>query len=123
MHADEMLIGGTHVIGIAAGDALSLAHEPDHLVEGEAARILPVVAVDHVGQCPDPARIGQPDRQVPFEINRRDLLALAQVPDRGLRFLGRDPEGDPMAAPAPVEPQDQPRLFRRSAMNMGKDAQ
>ena len=57
VHADEMLVGRAHVIRVAARDALPLAHQPQHLVIGQPAGILPVIAVDHVGERADPTRI------------------------------------------------------------------
>ena len=108
-HADEMLVGRAHVIRVAARDALPLPHQPQHLLVGQPAGILPMLAVDHIGERADPTRIREPHGQAPLQIDRRDLLAVPQILDRGLLVLGgatrnatpwqRPPRSSPRTSP------------------------
>src|SRR5262249_1147013 len=93
------------IIEVCPGSAMSLAHQMELALEIEAPRILRMAAIDHVEECGDlPGRVGgERDLSHGLAIDHGDLLARAQVCDRFVAPLGRDPIGDAAAAAAEVE--------------------
>jgi hypothetical protein len=117
--------GRDDIVAIRARDPVTLPHMVQLLVEREPSRILRVAAIDQVAQRRHslPGLPAQPDRADRLAVNRRNLLALAQIRD-GLRTLGGAyPIGNSAAGSSPVEPQDKARPFSRSAMDKGVDAE
>ena len=82
-------------------------------------------AIDHISERADPpARVVlEPDGARHFAIDVGGLLALPQIRNCGLAPAGRNAERDAPAGAAAVEPKNQPRLLRRSAMVERIDAE
>ena len=91
-----------HVIAIGAGLAVALDDMAVLLGERQPAGILHMAAVDDVSECGDTlARIIlQPHRAHHLAIDRRDLLARAQIGDDVGTVLLGDAEGDAAAGAA-----------------------
>ena len=117
--------GRDDVVAVGAGLAVALAHMVQLLLEREPAGILHVSAVDHVAERRHP-RLWlalDPDRAHAFEVDRRHLLARAQISD-GARALGRGHAiGDAATGPAVIEAEHQARPLRRPAVDEGIDAE
>ncbi len=113
-----------HIIAIGPGAAVALPHMMQAFGERQAAGILDVASIDDVAQRPDamPRLVLKLDLPHGFEIDRRDLLAAAQIGD-GLGALGGgDAIGDAAAHAAAIEPEHQAGPLRRTAMDEGIDA-
>jgi hypothetical protein len=55
-----------------------------------------------------------------LEVDRGDLLALAQIGDRRCRLAAATRNATPRQAPAAVEPEHEARPLRRAAMDVRK---
>src|SRR5882724_11919721 len=84
-----------------------------------------MATIDHVGQraYPKPRLVLQPYRPHHLAIDRRDLFAFAQIGDGSGAAVLRDAKCDAAAGAAAVEAKHETRLFRRSPMHEGIDAE
>src|SRR5262245_64589635 len=95
------------------------------LLERETAGVLHVSAVDHVAERRHPPLrlLLQPDRADALAVDRRHLLAGAQIGDGARAFGRRHAIGDAAAGAAPIEPEHEARPLRRPAVYEGIDAE
>src|SRR5262245_10281822 len=107
--------GGDHIVAVVAGLPVSLAHVVDLLLEREPPGILRMAAIDHVADRRHHAlRVAlEPHLPDEFPINHGHLLARAQIADSLCALPGCDAESHAAAGAATVEPQHEPRPFRR----------
>lgn len=119
------LCGIADVVGVRAGLAVPLPDDVQLGIEGQSARILRVPAIDDVGQRADTRPPGAAKRHhsPDLAVHHGDLFAGAQIGNRRLPVLGRDPEGQSPAGTAAVEPQDEAWPLRRSPVDMAVDAE
>ena len=91
----------------------------------EAAGVLRVAAVDRVAERLDPpVRLAlEPDPANELAVNRRGLLAAAQIGERGGALLRRDAIGDAAAGAAEIKAEHEAGPLRRAAMIERIDAQ
>src|SRR5450759_864902 len=104
---------------------MSLQHVTELLRQRQPPGILPMTAVDDVNKGADalPRLVLQPYRPHYLAVDRRDLLARAQVGDRRGAMLLRDPERDAAAGAAAVEAEHEAGLFGGAAVHEGVDAE
>lgn len=121
----EFLYRCNHILAVRSGMPVCLANEMKLRVVIETAGVLRMTMVGDIDESPDPAlaSVKQHDLAGGFPIHVGDLLTLAQIghclsPNRPV-----DAVGDPAAGSAAVEPKNEPRLFRRAAMDERIDAQ
>ncbi|MGY3470873.1 hypothetical protein ACVW0I_007744 [Bradyrhizobium sp. LM6.11] len=114
-----------HVVAVGAGLAVALEHVAMLVGERQPTGILHVAAVDDIGERGDalPRVVLQPHRAHDFAIDRRHLLARAQIGDHIDAVLRGNTEGDAAAGAAAVEPKHQTRLFGRTTVHEGIDAE
>ena len=112
------------VVAVGAGLAMPLAHVMQLLLEREPPGILCVSSIHHVAERRHPPlRLAlEPDRAHAFAVDRRHLLARAQIGDGVATLLRRHAIGDAAAGPAAVEAEHQTRPLGRPAMDEGIDA-
>src|SRR5260370_9518464 len=91
----------------------------------ELAAVLRMRAVDHEAKPLYPAPRVAVEQHGPhgLAVDRRDLLAPAQIRNRGIPMLCRGPVGDAAAGAAAVEPPNQARPPRRAATDAAEHAQ
>ncbi|OJY36477.1 MAG: hypothetical protein BGP06_20860 [Rhizobiales bacterium 65-9] len=93
------------------------------LLARQRAGILPVVAVDDVGQRRHAPPVRHPDRQQALAIDHGRLFACVKIGARRGRGGRGHAENDAAAGPAAIEAEHEAGLLRRSAMVIGKNAQ
>src|ERR1700756_2740608 len=104
---------GQHVVAVVAGAAMPLLHDAKLLAERQAAGILDMPAIDHIGQRADalPCLVVEPDRTHHLAIDVCGLLAATQIVHRAVAQARSDTEGDAATGATAVEPEYQARLF------------
>src|SRR5450759_5998743 len=104
---------------------MSLQHVTELLRQRQPPGILPMTAVDDVNKGADalPRLVLQPHRPHDLAVDRRDLLARAQVSHRCGAMLLRDPERDAAAGAAAVEAEHEAGFFGGAAVHEGVDAE
>ena len=123
LHVAQMRHGIAHIVMAGAGLAFALAHEFGQLRVIQPPRILPVAAVDHIGDRFHPAATAdEGDGLDLFEIDHGHLFAGAQIVERRRAMLRTDAEGHAMTGAATVEAQNQARPLGRAAMHMREHA-
>ena len=114
-----------HIIAIGTRAAMTLPDMMHALRKRQPPGILHMAAIDDEAQRPHlpPRFLLELDPPHRFQIDRRHLLARAQIGDGLLARRGGDPKGDAAAHSAAVEPQHQAGPLRRAAMDKRIDAQ
>src|SRR5215831_21100611 len=121
----ERAYGFQHVIAIGPGLAVALPHMMQTLRQRQPAGILHVAAIDDVAHRPHtaPGTLFELDLPHRFDIDRRDLLARAQIAQGRGACRGGDPIGDAAAHSAAIKPEHEAGPLGRAAMDKGEHAE
>ena len=107
-----MLVGVAHIGRVAPGDPDTLPHQPQDLGPWQAAGILGVARIHHIGDRTDRASIVKAAAQADFAIDHGHLLALAQIGKGVVGLRGRGAKGYATARSAAIEPEHEAWLCR-----------
>ncbi len=119
----QMLDGRAHIADIVAALAHRPAHDRGRMRFVHRAGILLMAAVGDIGHRAHLPAVGQAQADLPFQIDLRHQLPLAQIGHHLVAQFGRHAKRQTDAGAAAIEPQHQPRFFLRAAMHPGMDAQ
>jgi hypothetical protein len=121
----EFFYGGDDVVATGARPAVALPYKVKLLGKAEAPGILAVTTINDIAKGVHALLrvVLEPDPAPRLAVDPSDLLAAAQVFNRFHSFGGGYPIGDTATIAAPIQTEDQARLFRLSAMHERVNAQ
>jgi hypothetical protein len=111
------------ILLVGAGLANCPRDERGGMRRVDAAGILPVAAVDDIGQRRDDAAAVEANGQQAFEIDAGDQLAVAKIGKDFVAKLAWHLEGETDAGAAAIQAEHQPGPFGRSAVDEGRNAE
>src|SRR6516225_3138612 len=108
-----MFLRIANIFRIGAREAAPLKNQPFEFLAAEASCILAMGLVNRIAESRNDAAVVEVRLHGDFPVDKRDLLALAEIGDDGVLCLRRHAKGHPSTRTAIVEPENEAGLFRR----------